>query len=383
MASRTSWAAGWFFRVNVNPPMLGIGIKKAHDTSKDIKENGTFSVNIPSADMVDSVDYCGLVSGEMLISPGSSRSCCGDLGEVFELLMITGNVNTLGSVSKMQVPKIMRAMVLEKTGEPLKHLIVPVPKPNPDQILIKIHACGVCRTDLHIVDGELTNPKLPLIPGHEIVGTVVHMGEHVKNFQLDEKIGTPWLGYTDGTCRYCRSGRENLCDHALFTGYTIDGGYAEYTVADHRYCFRVPDGYSDIEAAPLMCAGLIGYRSYRMAVAESEAERLGIYGFGAAAHIITQVAVFMRKKVYAFTRPGDIEAQEFARRLGAIWAGESSSQPPEKLDAAIIFAPVGSLVPIALSRVAKKINGPKSRIRMVHYSSQRRSQKEHFVQCFV
>jgi propanol-preferring alcohol dehydrogenase len=253
----------------------------------------------------------------------------------------------------MKIPKTMLAMILEKIGKPLKELNVLVPKPNPDQILIKIHSCGVCRTDLHIVDGELTNPKLPLIPGHEIVGTVIHAGEHVKNFQLGEKVGVPWLGYTDGTCAYCRSGRENLCNHALFTGYTIDGGYAEYAVADHRYCFHIPKGYSNPEAAPLMCAGLIGYRSYRMATAEMEVERLGIYGFGASAHIITQVAVYMRKKVYAFTRPGDIEAQDFARKLGAIWAGDSTNQPPDELDAAIIFAPVGSLVPIALSSVTK------------------------------
>lgn len=253
----------------------------------------------------------------------------------------------------MRIPKTMRAMVFEKTGEPLRKLSVPVPKPNNDQILIKIHACGVCRTDLHIIDGELTDPKLPIIPGHEIIGTIVQVGEHVKNFHLGEKVGVPWLGLTDGTCAYCRSGRENLCEHALFTGYNIDGGYAEYTVADHRYCFHIPEGYNHAQAAPLMCAGLIGYRSYRMATAEKDVERLGIYGFGASAHIITQVASYMRKKVYAFTRPGDIEAQEFARRLGATWAGDSTNQPPDELDAAIIFAPVGSLVPIALSRVAK------------------------------
>ena len=253
----------------------------------------------------------------------------------------------------MTTPKTMRAMILEGQKESLMERIVPVPKPGLDQVLVKIHACGVCRTDLHIIDGDLQSPKLPLIPGHEIVGTLIDVGEHVKNFRSGDRVGVPWLGYTDGSCNYCRSGRENLCNHALFTGYTIDGGYAEYTVADYRYCFHIPEGYSDEKAAPLMCAGLIGYRSYRMAMAEQDIESLGIFGFGAAAHIITQVAVYMRKKVYAFTRPGDIVAQNFARRLGAVWAGDSTDRPPEELDAAIVFAPIGSLVPAALGLVAK------------------------------
>lgn len=253
----------------------------------------------------------------------------------------------------MTIPKTMRAMILEGQKESLMERIVPVPKMGPDQVLVKIHACGVCRTDLHIIDGDLQNPKLPLIPGHEIVGTLIDVGEHVKNFRSGDKVGVPWLGYTDGSCNYCRSGRENLCNHALFTGYTVDGGYAEYTVADYRYCFHIPKGYSDAKAAPLMCAGLIGYRSYRMAMAEQDIESLGIFGFGAAAHIITQVAVYMRKKVYAFTRPGDIVAQNFARRLGAVWVGDSTNHPPEELDAAIVFAPIGSLVPAALGAVAK------------------------------
>jgi propanol-preferring alcohol dehydrogenase len=247
---------------------------------------------------------------------------------------------------KMKIPEKMRAMVLEKQGQPLRYAEVQVPRPGPDQILIRVLACGVCRTDLHIMDGELTEPKLPLIPGHEIVGTVVWAGGNVGNFSVGDRVGVPWLGYTDGTCRYCRMGRENLCEHPLFTGYTIDGGFAEYTVADQRYCFRIPGLYGDTEAAPLLCAGLIGYRSYRM-IGE-HVERLGIYGFGAAAHIIAQVAKHQGKRIYAFTRQGDIQAQEFARGLGAVWAGDSTEQPPERLDAAIIFAPVGSLLVEAL-----------------------------------
>ena len=226
-----------------------------------------------------------------------------------------------------------------------------MPLPKRGQVLVRVHACGVCRTDLHIVDGELPNPKLPLIPGHEIVGTVAQTGEGVGSFRVGERIGVPWLGYTCGRCRFCRKGQENLCDNARFTGYTIDGGYAEYTVADERYCFRLPDLYSDAEAAPLLCAGLIGYRSYRMA--GENVERLGIYGFGAAAHIIVQVAVHQGKKVYAFTRLGDADSQAFARRLGAVWAGGSTEMPPDELDAAIIFAPVGSLVPAALRATSK------------------------------
>jgi propanol-preferring alcohol dehydrogenase len=251
----------------------------------------------------------------------------------------------------MEIPEKMRAMVLEEQGKPLVLREIPVPQPGHEQVLIRVHACGVCRTDLHIVDAELLNPKLPLIIGHEIVGTVIALGKGANWFRIGERVGVPWLGYTCGKCRYCLNKKENLCDLALFTGYTIDGGYAEYTVADQRYCFRIPDGYPDTEAAPLLCAGLIGYRSYRMA--GEGAEHLGIYGFGAAAHIIAQIAVYQGKKVYAFTRPGDIEAQEFALRLGAVWAGDSNKTPPEKLDAAIIFAPVGSLLPAALRATDK------------------------------
>jgi propanol-preferring alcohol dehydrogenase len=251
----------------------------------------------------------------------------------------------------MEIPKKMRAMVLGAPKQPLQAREVPVPKPNPEQVLIQIHACGVCRTDLHIVDGELTEPKLPLIPGHQIVGSVVQTGDHVEQFSLGERIGVPWLGYTDGTCRYCLRGQENLCDHPLFTGYTIDGGYAEYTLADQRYCFRLPESYADTEVAPLLCAGLIGYRTYRLA--GEHVERLGIYGFGAAAHIIAQVAEHQGKRIYAFTRPGDSQSQEFARRLGAVWAGDSTEQPPDELDAALIFAPVGPLVVEALKATAK------------------------------
>jgi len=251
----------------------------------------------------------------------------------------------------MEIPEKMRAMVLTAAGEPLRLQEVPVPAPGTGQVLIKVQACGVCRTDLHIVDGELPRPKLPLIPGHEIVGTVVETGKTGDQFRVGDRIGVAWLGYTCGRCRYCLKGQENLCDNALFTGYTLDGGYAEYTVADQRYCFHLPESYSDAEAAPLLCAGLIGYRSYRMA--GENVERLGIYGFGAAAHIIAQVAIYQGKKVYAFTRTGDIESQTFARRLGAVWASASDEMPPEELDAAIIFAPVGTLVPAALAAIAK------------------------------
>jgi propanol-preferring alcohol dehydrogenase len=254
-------------------------------------------------------------------------------------------------VEPMEIPKKMRAMVLEAPRQPLRAMEVPVPRPNPEQVLIQIHACGVCRTDLHIVDGELTEPKLPLIPGHQIVGSVVQTGDHVEQFSVGDRIGVPWLGYTDGTCRYCLRGQENLCDHPLFTGYTIDGGYAEYTVADQRYCFPLPESYTDTEVAPLLCAGLIGYRTYRLA--GERVERLGIYGFGAAAHIVAQVAKHQGKRIYAFTRPGDIQGQEFARRLGAVWAGDSTELPPEELDAALIFAPVGSLMVEALKATAK------------------------------
>ncbi len=244
----------------------------------------------------------------------------------------------------------MLAMILEQPGKPLRSADIPVPEPGPDQVLIRIHACGVCRTDLHIVDGELAEPKLPLIPGHQIVGTVVAMGENVKRFKEGDRVGVPWLGSTCNVCRFCSSGRENLCDKARFTGYQLNGGFAEYTVADYRFCFPIPEGYPDLQAAPLLCAGLIGYRSLVMA---GDAERLGIYGFGSAAHIVVQVARHQGRKVFAFTRPGDSEAQRFARDMGAVWAGSSHEPPPEELDAAIIFAPDGALVPAALRAVAK------------------------------
>jgi propanol-preferring alcohol dehydrogenase len=244
----------------------------------------------------------------------------------------------------------VRAMILEAPGEPLRSAEVPVPEPGPEQVLIRVHACAVCRTDLHVVDGELPDPKLPLIPGHQIVGAVVRSGDRVDRFATGDRVGVPWLGFTDNSCRYCLTGRENLCDNARFTGYQIDGGYAEYAVADHRFCFPIPGGYPDLQAAPLLCAGLIGYRSLRMA---GDAERLGLYGFGAAAHIIAQVARHQGRQVFAFTSPGDEEAQLFARELGAVWAGDSTQAPPEELDAAIIFAPVGALIPVALRAVAK------------------------------
>ncbi len=245
----------------------------------------------------------------------------------------------------------MLAMVLRSPGNKLREMDVPIPQPGKDEILISVRACGVCRTDLHIVDQELPNPKLPLIPGHEIVGTIVQTGEGVTGFKVGERVGVPWLGYTCGECRYCLRSQENLCTSALFTGYTRNGGYAEYAVADRRYCFSLPAAFADAEAAPLLCAGLIGYRSYRMA--GDQVERLGIYGFGAAAHIIAQVAAHKGQRVFAFTTPGDTRAQEFARRLGAVWAGDSTAMPPEELDAAIVFAPVGSLVPAALRATAK------------------------------
>ncbi|HEX9616026.1 MAG TPA: zinc-dependent alcohol dehydrogenase family protein [Anaerolineales bacterium] len=249
------------------------------------------------------------------------------------------------------IPNVMHAMVLEAPGQPLQARQVPVPEPGPQQVLIRVQACGVCRTDLHILDGELKEAKLPLIPGHQIAGTVVRVGRDVDRFDLGERVGVPWLGFTDGTCRYCRRGQENLCDHPLFTGYTIDGGFAEYAVADQRYCFPLPESYPDAEAAPLLCAGLIGYRTYRLA--GENVERLGIYGFGAAAHIVAQVAVHEGKEVFAFTSPGDVAAQNFALRLGAVWAGNSSELPPVPLDAALIFAPVGPLVVAALRATAK------------------------------
>jgi propanol-preferring alcohol dehydrogenase len=241
----------------------------------------------------------------------------------------------------------MRAMVLERQGEPLRLADVPDPQAGPGQVLIEVSACGICRTDLHIVDGELTEPKLPLVPGHQIVGRVAAGGGR---FAEGQRVGVPWLGWTDGTCRYCRSGRENLCDSARFTGYDIDGGYAERTVADERFCFPLPDGYEDLQAAPLLCAGLIGHRTLRLA---GEGERLGLYGFGAAAHIVCQVARHEGRRVFAFTRADDEDAQEFAIELGAEWAGDALGPPPEELDAALIFAPAGELVPAALRAVAK------------------------------
>ncbi len=250
----------------------------------------------------------------------------------------------------MRIPDTMQAMVFERSGQPLIQKSVPVPEPGPGQLLLAIRACAVCRTDLHVVDAELSEPKLPLIPGHEIVGVVIQVGEGGQQSYIGDRVGVPWLGYTCGDCRYCQRGQENLCPQARFTGYTLDGGFAEYMVADQRYCFPLPNRFSDVGAAPLLCAGLIGHRSYRMA--GKEVERLGIYGFGAAAHILTQVAVHQGKQIYGFTRPGDTTAQEFAHRLGAVWVGGSDTAPPVELDAAIIFAPVGDLIPEALAHIA-------------------------------
>lgn len=250
------------------------------------------------------------------------------------------------------IPKsesLMRTMVMESSGRPLCEKASPRPTVRPGQVLIQVCACGVCRTDLQILDGELPNPKLPLVLGHEIIGRVVDTGSGAEKFKIGTRVGIPWLGWTCGECRYCRSGRENLCEKAQFTGYTLNGGYAEYTVADERFCFSIPEAYSDAHAAPLLCAGLIGYRCL---VKAGEAPRLGIYGFGAAAHIICQIACQQGRKIYTFTRPGDTKAQQFALSLGAVWAGESTAQPPEQLDAAIIFASSGELVPLALKAVA-------------------------------
>ncbi len=244
----------------------------------------------------------------------------------------------------------MRAMVLERPGEPLVAAERPRPEPAPGQVLLRVLACGVCRTDLHVADGELPDPKLPLVLGHEIVGEVAALGAGVEGLAAGDRIGVPWLGWTCGECAFCASGRENLCGRARFTGYRLDGGYAEFAVADRRFCFPLPAGYSDAEAAPLLCAGLIGYRALTLA---GEARRLGLYGFGAAAHILAQIARNQGREVFAFTRPGDAEGQAFARRLGATWAGGSDERPPEELDAALIFAPVGALVPAALAAVAR------------------------------
>jgi len=244
----------------------------------------------------------------------------------------------------------MRAMVLDQPRQKLRPAKLERPSPLPGQVIIRVHACAVCRTDLHVVDGELPDPKPHLVPGHEIVGTVVEIGPGVDRFRIGERVGVPWLGWTCGVCDYCRSGRENLCPNARFTGYQIDGGYAEFTAADQRYCFALPDSYDDVAAAPLLCAGLIGYRALSMA---GEGQLLGIYGFGAAAHIIAQVARHQGRRVFAFTRPGDDKAQRFAETLGAVWAGGSDVPAPEPLDAALIFAPVGALVPAALRNTAK------------------------------
>jgi alcohol dehydrogenase, propanol-preferring len=241
-------------------------------------------------------------------------------------------------------------MVLERPGEPLRALDLPRPRAGLGQVLLRVQVCGVCRTDLHVADGELPDPKLPLVLGHQIVGIVEELGEGASRFEPGTGVGVPWLGWTDGECSYCVSGRENLCDNARFTGYQLDGGYAEYAVADERFCFPVPDGYADVQSAPLLCAGLIGYRALRMA---GEGERLGLYGFGASAHIIAQVARHQGRRVFALTRPGDDEAQSFALELGAEWAGGTDAGPPGGLDAAIIFAPAGELVPQALRAVAK------------------------------
>jgi alcohol dehydrogenase, propanol-preferring len=244
----------------------------------------------------------------------------------------------------------MRAMVLRETGGPLRLEDLPIPFPGPKQILLQVAACGICRTDLHILDGELSEPKFPLVPGHQIVGRVVALGNAASAFKVGDRVGVPWLGSTCGICEECREGRENLCEAARFTGYHLDGGFAEFTCADQQFCFPIPEGYSDLQAAPLLCAGLIGYRSLRLA---GPARRLGIYGFGAAAHIVAQVARWQEREVYAFTRPGDLEGQAFARQLGAVWTGTTEETPPQALHAAIIFAPAGELVPVALRAVGK------------------------------
>jgi propanol-preferring alcohol dehydrogenase len=251
----------------------------------------------------------------------------------------------------MHLPDLMNAMILEEQCQSLIYKKLPVPKPGDNQVLIKVIACGICRTDLHVIDGELNNPKLPLVPGHEIIGKVAGIGSGVTSIKLDDLVGVPWLGYTCGTCKFCKLGKENLCDNALYTGYTIDGGYAEYTVADARFCFPLSSQYDKPGSAPLLCAGLIGFRSYQMI--DVAAKNIGVYGFGAAAHIITQVAKAQGKNIFAFTRYSDTEGQTFALKMGACWAGNSDDTPPEKLDAAIIFAPAGELIPKALKDVDK------------------------------
>jgi alcohol dehydrogenase, propanol-preferring len=248
------------------------------------------------------------------------------------------------------MPGLMDAMIFEGVGYSLTSARVPMPEPGTGQVRVRVKACGICRTDLHIVDGELAHPKLPLILGHQIVGIVEERGAGVATLQAGQLVGIPWLGWTCGHCRHCLAGKENLCDFARFTGYDVDGGFAEYTLADPRFCFPIPDGFAENQAAPLLCAGLIGYRSLRMA---GDPERLGIYGYGASAHIITQVAVYEGRKVYAFTRPGDLMSQEFALEMGATWAGDTEHPAPEELDAALVFAPSGELVPLALRAIAK------------------------------
>ena len=247
----------------------------------------------------------------------------------------------------------MRAMILERPGLPLRLAELPLPRPSRGKVLIEVEACGVCRTDLHLIDGELPNPVLPVVPGHEIVGRVAELGADVASFQLGQRVGVPWLGWTCGKCRFCLSGRENLCDLARFTGYQIDGGYAEFCVADARFCFPLADSGDAAQQAPLLCAGLIGYRALRLCGEAHLAPRLGIYGFGAAAHIVAQIARFQGREFYAFTRPGDDASQDFARHLGAAWAGGSEQNPPHPLDAALIFAPAGTLVPVALRHLVK------------------------------
>jgi alcohol dehydrogenase, propanol-preferring len=243
----------------------------------------------------------------------------------------------------------MRAMLLDRVGVPLRATELPVPEPGPGQVRVRVRACAVCRTDLHVLDGELPRPKLPLVPGHEIAGVVDALGPGATRYRVGERVGVPWLGWTCGECAHCRAGRENLCAAARFTGYTLDGGYADHCVADERFCFALPAAFGDVAAAPLLCAGLIGYRSL---VKTGDAERIGIYGFGAAAHLVAQVAIAQGREVYAFTRPGDTAAQDFARDIGATWAGGSDEPAPVELDAALIFAPVGALVPLALQAVA-------------------------------
>lgn len=271
------------------------------------------------------------------------------------MIIRSGEATFAGTKSNPMIttslPDTMQAMVMEKEGFPLVMKTLPLPVPADGQVLIKVIACGICRTDLHIIDGELKKPKLPLIPGHEIIGRVVSTGKNISYLHPGDIVGVPWLGYTCGTCKYCLQHHENLCDNALFTGYTMDGGYAEYTVVWEQYCFLMPAIYANASGAPLLCAGLIGYRSWQMI--DEHAQNIGIYGFGAAAHILAQIARYKHKSVYAFTRSGDIAAQKFALAEGAVWSGNSLETPPEKLDAAIIFAPYGSLVPLALSSLDK------------------------------